>query len=107
MSEFANTYRVEIEGDLHSRQVDADAMTFDQNFVIFRRGNREYWRANLRRVVSVETRANAGAAQKAADGYKRFEDGRLKPFLEPHRYDELRNDDTHLYNRGPKPEGLV
>lgn len=39
--------------------------------------------------------------------YERFRDGTLKPFLEPERYDELRDDDRFLYNRGPKPEGLT
>lgn len=39
--------------------------------------------------------------------YQRFQDGKLKPFLDPDRYDDLRDDDRFLYNRGPKPEGLV
>lgn len=38
--------------------------------------------------------------------WQRFPDGKLKPFLSPSRYDELRDDDRFLYNRGPKPEGL-
>jgi len=47
-----------------------------------------------------------GGEPTAPDNWQRFPDGRLKPFLEPHRYDELRDDDRFLYNRGPKPEGL-
>jgi hypothetical protein len=39
--------------------------------------------------------------------WKRFPDGKLKPFLEPGAYDELRYDDKFLYNRGPKPGGLT
>lgn len=31
--------------------------------------------------------------------FQRFQDGRLKPFIEPHQYDELRDDDKFLYNR--------
>lgn len=41
------------------------------------------------------------------DNWQRFADGTLKPFLAPERYDELRDDDRFLYNRGPRPAGLV
>jgi len=41
------------------------------------------------------------------DNWQRFRDGSLKPFLPPSEYDSLRDDDRFLYNRAPKPEGLV
>ena len=38
---------------------------------------------------------------------KRFPDGTAKPFLEPHDYAQLRDDDRFLYNEGPPPSARI
>ena len=38
---------------------------------------------------------------------KRFPDGTAKPFLTPHEYAQLRDDDRFLYNEGPPPSARI
>ena len=38
---------------------------------------------------------------------KRFPDGTAKPFLTPHEYAQLRDDDRFLYNEGPSPSARI
>jgi shikimate kinase len=49
-----------------------------------------------------QTQPSLWSKEAPFEELKRFHDGKLKPFLSPKDYDDLRDDDKFLYNRRPE-----